>query len=339
MHFLTEYGMFLAKTLTLVLALLFTVIGVVVIASKDKEKQKIKVKKLNKHFHDLGKAIKRELLHKTELKKLLKELKKAEKEAFKSTESKKDRIFVLDFIGDMKASAVDALREEVTAILQVAQKKDEVVIRLESPGGVVHGYGLAASQVHRIKEQGIPLTICVDKVAASGGYMMACIATKIIAAPFAIIGSIGVIAQLPNFHKLLKKNNIDFEQVMAGEYKRTLTVFGENTKEAREKFQLEIDAVHQQFKKHIALNRPSLDIDKVATGEHWLAIEAKDLHLVDALQTSDDYLLKASKNADIYHIKYAHKKKLGEKLAEMVQLVLRRTVSTAYEELDSSRYS
>ena len=149
----------------------------------------------------------------------------------------------------MDAHEVESLREEITAIISIANpSKDKVLIRLESGGGVVHGYGLAASQLQRIKSAGIPLSVAIDKVAASGGYMMACVADEILAAPFAIVGSIGVIAQIPNFNKILKKNDVEFEQITAGEFKRTLTLFGENTDKAREKFREEIEQTHDLFK-------------------------------------------------------------------------------------------
>jgi serine protease SohB len=179
---------------------------------------------------------------------------------------------------------------------------------------MVHAYGLAAAQLARIRQRGIPLIVTVDKVAASGGYLMACIADKIFAAPFAIIGSIGVIVQLPNFHRLLKEKNIDFEQLTAGNYKRTLTLFGENTEAGREKLHQEIEEVHHLFKQLIHENRPQLDIEKVATGEHWLAKQAIEFKLVDELRTSDDYLLEQSNTANLFEVRYEVKKSFIEKL-------------------------
>jgi serine protease SohB len=225
---------------------------------------------------------------------------------------------VLHFNGDIRASAVSALREEITAILTMAEKTDEILVCLDSGGGLVNAYGLAASQLQRIKDAKIKLIIAIDKVAASGGYMMACIADRIIAAPFAIIGSIGVLAQIPNFHRFLQKKSIDFEQLTAGQYKRTLTLFGENTEKAREKMQQEIDDTHELFKTFIHQHRPNIDIEKVSTGEHWYATTALNLNLVDALQTSDDYLLSASKQADIYEICFKLKKSLGKRLSANV---------------------
>jgi len=251
------------------------------------------------------------------LKHLSKQDKKTEKKSAKSAEAKK-RLFVLNFNGDIKASQVDALRQEITTVLLVANSEDEVVVRLESPGGVVHGYGLAASQLQRIRDQKIPLTIIVDKVAASGGYMMACVADKILAAPFAIIGSIGVVMQLPNFHRLLDKNNIEFEQLTAGEYKRTLTMFGKNTDKAREKVLEELEEVQVLFKDFISQHRPQVDINQVATGEHWFATKAIEYRLVDALQTSDDYLLKKSTDHDLYEITYKTKPSLAQKFGKGV---------------------
>ena len=222
---------------------------------------------------------------------------------------------MLDFHGDMRASAVATLREEITAILNVATPGDEVILRLESPGGVVHGYGLAAAQLMRLRTRQIPLTVAVDKIAASGGYMMACVANKILAAPFAIIGSIGVVVQLPNFHRVLKDKHIDFEQHTAGEFKRTITLFGENTEEGREKLQHELEDIHQLFKNLIVEHRQQIDIQKVATGEHWLGQQALGLNLVDEIKTSDDYLLERSKDATLYELCYEVKKPFLSRLS------------------------
>jgi len=223
-------------------------------------------------------------------------------------------------------------------VVQVATKSDKVLIRLESPGGVVHGYGLAASQLKRITDRDIPLVVSVDKVAASGGYMMACIANEIVAAPFAIIGSIGVIAQIPNFSKILKKNDIEFEQVTGGEFKRTLTLFGENTDKDREKFQQEIDETHELFKQHVSVNRPSLDINKVATGEHWFGNQAIDLGLIDKITTSDDYLLEQHQERDIFHLKFMVPKTLSQKLGKAASVSVDSTLTTLWNRLHSSRW-
>jgi serine protease SohB len=261
------------------------------------------------------------MLSKDNLKKYLKKEKEKLKEIYKGEkkESDKKRIYALNFHGDIRASAVAALREEITAILTVASKNDEVFLRLESGGGVVHGYGLAASQLMRLREKNIPLTVSVDKVAASGGYMMACVANQIIAAPFAIIGSIGVIAQVPNFNKVLKKHDVEFEQFTAGEFKRTVTMFGENTEEAKAKFREEIEDIHVLFKDFIVQHRPNVDIVKVSTGESWPGTRALERNLVDELKTSDDYLLENSQYADIFEIKYVSKKSVFEKLGFQAQ--------------------
>ena len=256
-----------------------------------------------------------QVLPKKEFKKFMKMKKLEHKQKEKShDDSKHKKIFVLNFKGDIKASDVSSLREEITALLTVADKQDEVVALIESAGGTVHGYGLAASQLHRIRDKGIFLTVAVDKVAASGGYMMACVANKIIAAPFAIVGSIGVLAQIPNFYRLLKKFDIDFEQLSAGEYKRSLTLFGENTDKDREKLQEELDDTHNLFKDFVKENREQVEIDKIATGEHWYGKRALEYKLVDELRTSDDYLSTAAANADIFEIKYARRKQLAEKI-------------------------
>lgn len=285
--------------------------GIMSKSKEDRFKGKLDIKNINKKYREMTDQLQEELLPKKALKTYLKVQEKTDKEA---QDRSRRRVFVLNFNGDIKASAVDHLREEITAVLSVAKVTDEVLIRLESPGGAVHAYGLAASQLLRIKDKKIPLIACVDKVAASGGYLMACVAEHIIAAPFAIIGSIGVIAQLPNFNKLLKKNAIDFEQLTAGEYKRTLTLFGENTEEGRHKLQEEIEVIHQQFKDFIGQNRPQVNLSQVATGEHWTAARALEFNLVDRLMTSDDYLWTASHHADIYEVNYVTRKPLSSRL-------------------------
>lgn len=220
---------------------------------------------------------------------------------------------MLDFKGSIDAHEVSALREEVTAVLAVAKPADEVLVRLESPGGVVHGYGLAASQLQRLRERQIPLTIAVDKVAASGGYMMACVANNIVAAPFAIIGSIGVVAQIPNFNRLLKRNDIDIELHTAGQYKRTLTLLGENTEEGREKFREDLNETHHLFKEFVHSMRPSLDIEAVATGEHWYGVQAKEKGLVDEISTSDDLIIARMAEREVVSLRYMQRKRLMDR--------------------------
>lgn len=323
-NFFATYGLFLAKVLTIAIASLVTFGGLLAIAGKNKlkSKEKLTIIKINQKYQDIKDLMNEETLDKSELKQIKKQEKQAEilhKKQIKSCPETKSRIFVLKFDGDIKASAVENLREEVTAILTVATPKDEVLIQIESQGGVVHGYGLAASQLKRIRDRKIFLTAAVDKVAASGGYMMACVANRILAAPFAIIGSIGVIAQAPNFNRLLKKHNIDFEQVMAGQYKRTLSLFGENTAEGRNKMQQEVNETHSLFKAFISTNRPAVAIDTLATGETWFGTRAKEINLVDDIMTSDDYLLAANESTNIFKIEYSTKKSVAEKLGISIQ--------------------
>jgi serine protease SohB len=336
LEFLYEYGLFVAKAVTLVLAFIVVVSTIVGVAAKQKQgKGQLEITSLSEQLKDVTQYAKEVLLDKNALKKLAKAQKKEEKQKNKANcdEEKKSRLFVVDFKGSMDAHEVEHLREEITAILCIAEKDDEVLVRLESGGGVVHGYGLAASQLQRIKDKGITLTIAVDKVAASGGYMMACVADKLLAAQFAYIGSIGVLAQLPNFNKLLKKNDIEFEQHTAGEYKRTLTVFGENNDEGRAKFKEEIEEIHVLFKDFVHSQRPDMNIEKVATGEYWPGIKAKSLGLVDEISTSDDYILSHHPAREIFSVKYAVKKNVAEKLgiaaANVAEQTLMRTWSKA----------
>ncbi len=331
MEFLHEYGLFLAKAITIVVALLVVVGSIVASIARQRKgtEAEIELTLLNEEFEQMEQALSHASMSPEMQKLLAKEKRKAEKKEAKEEKKShkksrdqeekpdKKRIFVLDFDGDIRASDTEAMRHEISAILTNASVSDEVLLRLESGGGMVHSYGLAASQLQRIRDHKIPLTIAVDKVAASGGYMMACVANKILAAPFSIIGSIGVLAQIPNLHRLLKDNKIDFEQLSAGEYKRTLTMFGENTDKARQKMQAELEETHTLFKDFIREQRPDLDIEKVATGEHWLGTKALELGLVDALQTSDDYLMQNRKEADLLKIEYKRKKSFQEKLSDL----------------------
>lgn len=302
MEFLSNYGLFLLEALTIVVALLITVAGIIALSHKDKPK--LKIVALNEKYQETKQRLQKKMLDKKSLKKLKKE----------KVDHSKPNMYVIDFNGDMKASAVESLREEINAILSVANTNDEVVVKVTSPGGTVNGYGLAASQLQRIRTKGIPLTVCVDKVAASGGYLMSCVANKVLAAPFAIIGSIGVVAQMPNFYRWLKKNNIDIELLTAGEYKRTLTMLGPNTDKGRKKFIEDLEQIHEFFKDYVAENRQQVDIEKIATGEYWLAKDAFDLRLVDKLATSDDYIMENLTKFNVYEIEYHQKPSVADKL-------------------------
>jgi serine protease SohB len=310
MEFLSEYGMFLAKAATLAIAVLVIVGGIVALAARSGDGQpdsrgRLDIRHLNDDYDTMAVALKSATLTKKAFKQAQKEHKAQVKQQSKT---ERRRVFVLNFHGDLRAAAVTSLREEVTAVLTVAKPEDEVMVRLESAGGMVHAYGLAAAQLLRIRDRQVKLTVAVDKVAASGGYLMACVADRIVAAPFAILGSIGVIAQLPNFNRLLKKHDIDYEQFMAGEFKRTVTLFGENTEKGRHKFQEEIEITHTLFKDFVKAHRPQLDLEQVATGEYWYGTRALEHQLADELRTSDDYLLQASASADLYEISYTSKK-------------------------------
>ena len=328
MEFLFEYGLFFAKVATLLVA--FVVVVSVVVGASQKNKYgegrgHLEITPLNQQFEDLKDtmliATTDESLQKAEEKKLIKakkkllsEQKKTAKNVSESDAIKRSKVYVLNFDGNISASAVGHLREEITAVLTQATPNDEVLLKLESAGGMVHSYGLASSQLDRLRKKNVPLTVCVDKVAASGGYMMACVADKILAAPFAIIGSIGVVAQMPNFNKVLKKHDVEFELLTAGEHKRTLTMFGENTEKGREKFIEELEETHQLFKEYVSTRRPQIDIDKIATGEIWYGSRAKDINLIDDVKTSDEYLVSRIEDADVFEVAYVFKKKLHQRL-------------------------
>ncbi|WP_312757116.1 protease SohB [Pantoea brenneri] len=334
MDLLSSYGLFLAKVVTLVVAIAAIVLIVMNAALRKRgQSGQLRLTHLGDDYQqmkeDLQLAKMKPQAQKVWLKNHKKSEKlkaKAEKRAAKQGESEvnKPTLYVLDFKGSMDASEVTSLREEVSAVLAVTQPGDEVLLRLESPGGVVHGYGLAASQLQRLRDRGLQITAAVDKVAASGGYMMACVADRIVAAPFSIIGSIGVVAQVPNFNRLLKRNDIDVELHTAGQYKRTLTLFGENTDEGREKFQEDLNETHLLFKQFVHQMRPSLDIDKVATGEHWYGRQALDLGLIDEVGTSDDLIIRQMDRFNVLGVHYARRRKMIDRMTHSAGSVAER---------------
>jgi serine protease SohB len=334
-EFFFEYGLFLLKAITIVAAIV-VIIGVGAAAGRKSHQEGLEVENLNKKYKSLADTLRKAVLKKDERKKAVREEKKREKAAAKEA-SNKPRSFVIDFKGDLKASALPALREEVNAVLEVATGADEVIIRLENHGGVVHEHGLAASQLARIRDRGIPLLICVDKVAASGGYLMACVASKIYAAPFAILGSIGVLAQIPNFHRMLDSHGVDFEQVTAGKYKRTVTMFGENTDEDRAKLKEELEDVHTLFKAAVSEYRPDLDLDRVATGEHWYGTRALDLGLADEIRTSDELLAEKATDRDLYSVTYRMRQPLQKRLMSNLDGALEKADAARWQRKFESR--
>ncbi len=334
-EFFFDYGLFLVKALTIVAAVV-VIIGVGAAAGRKAHQEGLEVENLNKKYKGLADTLRKAVLKKEERKKAVKEEKKRDKAAAKDP-SVKPRSFVINFKGDLKATALPALREEVSAVLEVATEADEVIVCLENHGGVVHEHGLAASQLARIRDRGIPLVVCVDKVAASGGYLMACVASKIYAAPFAILGSIGVLAQIPNFNRMLDSHGVDFEQITAGKYKRTVTMFGENTDEDRAKLKEELEDVHTLFKAAVSKYRPDLDLDKVATGEHWYGTRALELGLADEIRTSDELLTERVTERDLYAVTYRIRQPLQKRLMSNIDSTLEKVDAANWRRKFESR--
>lgn len=334
-EFFVGYGLFLLKTVTIVVAIV-VIIGFAAAAGRKGGQEGLEVENLNKRFREVGNALKKAILKKSERKAADKQ-EKARSKAEQKSDDNKPKTFVIDFKGDLRASAVPSLREEVSAVLSVASKDDEVIVRLENAGGMVHEHGLAASQLVRLRQAGIPLTVCVDKVAASGGYLMACVANRICAAPFAILGSIGVLAQIPNFRRALDSHGVDFEQITAGKYKRTVTMFGENTDEDRAKLKEELEDVHTLFKAAVAEYRPELDLEKIATGEHWLGTRALELGLADELRTSDELLRERADERDLFSVSYKVKKPMRNRLMSGVDSALEKLSAARWKEQVESR--
>ena len=334
MEFLAEYGLFLLKVMTIVIAIVI-VLAAGAAAGRKATQDHIEVENLNAKYRKTAAALRSAVMKRDERKKQAKQDKKQQKAEEKR--ASRPRSYVIDFKGDLKASAVSSLREEVSAVLDVATSDDEVIVRLENHGGIVHEHGLAASQLARIRDRDIPLIVCVDKVAASGGYLMACVASKIYAAPFAILGSIGVLAQLPNFNRLLDSHGIDFEQISAGKYKRTVTMFGKNTDEDRAKLREELEDVHSLFKAAVGRYRAALDLETVATGEHWYGTRALELGLADEILTSDEVLLQRAGERDLYQVSYKIKQPLQKRIMSNIDGTLEKVDAASWRRRFESR--
>ncbi|MNK07832.1 putative protease SohB [compost metagenome] len=338
MEALETIGIFAAQTFLILFAIIAVIVVIAMVAAKAQHKSEIEIELLHKKYKRFGALLKAQTLSKNERKEEKKKRKAEQKSQEGKSRQDEKKIFVIDFHGDIKASAVDSLREEVTAVLSSATSQDEVVVRVESPGGVVHGYGLAAAQLIRIRERNIPLTICVDKVAASGGYMMAVTGNKILSAPFAIVGSIGVVAQVPNLHRVLKKHDVDYKEYTAGEYKRTVSLLGEITDKGEEKFKEQLEQTHVLFKGFVQKFRSQMDVSKVATGEYWYGEQAITLGLVDEIKTSDDYLLALSEKHQVIKITYQHHQSLSEKLTGIVGKGLHKAGTRLLEDMETRRF-
>jgi len=336
MEFLADFGLFFLKAATIIVGVIAIIIVAAAAGRKAASHEGLEVENLNKKYQSQAAVLKQAVLNKRDRKAAAKSLKERNKAEAKSDESR-PRTYVIDFKGDLKASAVPSLREEISAILDVATEHDQVLVRLENHGGVVHEHGLAASQLARIRDRNIPLLVTVDKVAASGGYLMACVANTIVAAPFAILGSIGVIAQLPNFNRLMDSHGVDFEQITAGDYKRNVTMFGKNTEKDRARLKEHLEDVHSLFKAAVTVYRPDLDLDKVATGEHWYGTRALELGLADELKTSDELLAGLVGERDLFRVAYKIKQPLQKRLMGGVESALEKLEAAAWRRRIESR--
>lgn len=337
---LADFGMFLAQLVSLGVIIALVVALVARIRGEATERSRLRLDELN-HTRDYRRrrmtlAASEPGARKRLIKGFRREDKARGKAGSKDAARRRPIAWVIDFHGDIRASATGQLAEEVSALIDAADKGDEVIVRLESAGGLVHAYGLAAAELDRLREAGLKTTVCVDKVAASGGYLMACGADQVRAAPLAVVGSIGVVAQIPNIHRLLKRHDIDVEVLTAGRYKRTLTVLGENSEEGREKFIDDLESVHALFKQHVAERRPALDIETVATGETWYGREALERGLVDALGTSEAYLVERMREARVIHLRLEPRRRLADRLGAAVAVGVERALEKGLEVLEQS---
>ena len=341
-EWLAEMGTFLLQT-TLIMSAAGLML-LIVLRSKESNEQglKLHVESLNDQRRARHRRLRVTTTAQGARKKLLKAFRQEEKarqkaaKQGKSDDQTRQKVWVLDFHGDIKASQAEQFAQEVSAVIEIASADDEVIVRLESAGGLVHAYGLAAAQLDRLRQAGLSTTVCIDKVAASGGYMMACTANHIKAAPFAVIGSIGVVAQVPNIHRLLKRNDIDVELLTAGKYKRTLTVLGENTQEGREKFIDDLENTHRLFKDYVSQHRPEMDIDRLATGEIWYGSEALAQKLVDSVGTSEAYLVERIAEAQVYRVRLEPPKTISRKVGLAISAGVEHAIVKALGVIDAA---
>ncbi|MDN3555041.1 protease SohB [Halomonas maura] len=337
-EWLTDYGMFLAQLLAVAGITLLAVLVVMRARGAEGERVRLRIEELNDSRRRRRRRLQLAASEPGARKRLLKAFRRDDKARGKrrAPDQATSTVWVLDFHGDLKASATGRLAEEVTAVLDVAGEADEVVVRLESAGGLVHAYGHAAAELDRLRQAGLATTVCVDKVAASGGYLMACCADRLRVAPFAVLGSIGVVAQLPNLHRLLKRHDIDVEVLTAGRYKRTLTVLGENTEEGREKFLEDLETIHGLFKRYVVERRPALDIEAVATGEVWYGQDALARGLVDELGTSEAYLARRLEDARVVSLRLERRQGLADRLGLAISRGVEHGARRGLELLDAS---
>lgn len=208
---------------------------------------------------------------------------------------------VLTFVGDIGAKQYKSFGQLIDEVIINKSEIDEVVVVVNSPGGAVSPYGNVYSQMERVRDAGLKLTVCIDVVAASGGYLMSLPAHKIIAAPFSMVGSVGVMAFVPNLRGLLEDYNINPRTFTAGKYKRTVSLTDEATEEEVEKFKQQLNAIHRLFLEAVKKYRKDVKMEVVETGEHWTARESVELGLglVDDIATSQQYLLEANRDRDL----------------------------------------
>lgn len=332
---------FLLQAAIVLLVILGAVAGLMALFSiaglRARPQARLEARSLNDEWTERKRTLESFFLSKKELKARLKADRESEKERIEGRTEKK-RLWVIDFKGDMAASGVDCLRNEITSILEVAANGapdparpplDEVLLRIDSPGGTVTGYGHAAAQVERIRHAGLKVTVAIDEIAASGGYMMAVVASEIIAAPFAVIGSIGVVGQVPNIHRLLKRFDVDVLELTAGNNKRPVSLLGPLSDDGIQTFKKQLADTHRLFKDHVHRYRPGLDIEAVTQGDIWHGQDAVSVKLIDRLMTSDEFIDRArhEHGMDVFQVKWLPARSWRDRLEASGVSLLEKAIS------------
>jgi protease-4 len=195
---------------------------------------------------------------------------------------------------------VDDLVREVKSHRENPQVK-AVVMRINSPGGVVGPTQELHQALLRVREAGKPVVASLGSVAASGGYYTAVAADRIYANPGTLTGSIGVIMQMANLQDLFKKVGVDYVVVKAGQYKDLGNVSRQMTPEERRVLQGLLDNVHAQFIDAVAEGRKldRAEVVKFADGRVFSGVQARDLKMVDTLGSLEDAVNEAAKLAGL----------------------------------------
>ncbi|WP_343192796.1 S49 family peptidase [Buchnera aphidicola (Taiwanaphis decaspermi)] len=301
MEFIYSYILFIIKTLSVLFFLhLFSKIIIIYILKKNDIylNNTLKVELLNNHY----KKLKNDLSF-FQKKKIINQ---------KNVYNKKSNLYILDYNDKIKKNKIKKLREEISSIILVAKKNDEVLLRLENTSDIVYEYGLVIAQLQRLRKKGIKLIISIDKIVSNGGYIIACVADHISASPFSIIGPINIVVNIPNIDKYTQTSNLNNQLNDCNTFTK-LTLIKNNTKIYVNKIFNKLDIKKYIRNSFIKDMRPSLNLNKIFNQNYWIGENAINEKLIDSINTSDDILFSKKDTHNLLKIKYVYKSNIVEK--------------------------